>query len=353
MISTSIDSPESQASPESGNAVAWLCESSIWSRLADFYQEKGKKAWQSEVPFQITSNPQIATAYVETLLAWLEGWIAQHGQPKRPIRIVELGAGHGVFSLMMLRALSEQEGVFARLGVTIHYVITDLVEANLLAWQEDPLLKPWLQSEGVSCAQWDCLADQHPWMEEPSDSQTPWVFVANYLFDSLPQDAYLFEKGTLKRGRAQWESPTGTQANDPNQWNLAVEFTDFDATKLPIATRGLLTEYHNMGAEGCILIPDGAIRCIETLRDLSQDRMLLLSSDKALSTQSSTLGRRPEEITSFASYSMLVNFHALQLYFQHEGGEAWLQDTQQEFLASGVFSIGHRPGTYFALERTF
>ena len=320
----------------------WLGESIIWKQLNEFYKNKGISAWDNMVPYQVTSNPSIADSYVEMILAFLEDWISQKGKITGTCNIVEMGAGHGTFSLMMLRALELYQKDFKALDIDVNYIITDVAEANVEAWKKDTLLSEYINSGETQAVIFDCMQQKESWIAEKQmeSGDAPWIFIANYLLDTLPQEVFLFEKETILRAKAIVSQRTEASDNDPDKWNLELEFKPFCLEDLEISTKGLLNEYQKQGLQRCVLLPAGAIRCIENLRNISRDRFLLLSSDKALSTQNSIDNSQPEEIASFISLSMFVNFHALMLYFQHEGGIGWIQKTQQDFLASAAFLIG-------------
>lgn len=333
----------------------WLSESILWKRIGEFYQNKGMTAWHNSVPYQVTSNPRIAVSYTEMILSFLEDWIAQHGKINSPCYIVEMGAGHGSFSLMMLRTIEAHQEDFSAMGVEVKYILTDLAETNVNAWKEQGAMASYLDSGLAQVSTFNCLEDQEIRLSgkkiEPEGA--PWIYIANYLFDSLPQEVFLLEKENILRAEATVSNRADAMPNDPDKWMLKLDYKPFSMSDLNPSIAGLLGEYRKNDLQGCLLLPSGAIRCIENIRNMSEDRFLLLSSDKALSTQNSVSNRSPEEITHFISVSMIVNFHALMVYFQHEGGTSWLQNTQQEFLASAAFCIGTDPTRMRRTQRTF
>lgn len=315
----------------------WLGESNLWLDLANFYRHRGTSAWHGSVPYQVTSNPRIASAYCEQLVAFLQDWIAVHGPSSQPFPILELGAGHGTFTLMMMRQLALRQPQLQALGIRLQYIMTDLASDNLRAWQQDPALRPWLQSGQLQIACFDCLNQQELQIHGQSVSypSLPWLVIANYLFDSLPHDAFSLVGVGIQRAQAKLHQPD----DEPASWQLTLNFVDFDMASLQLPLRGLLQHYQASGLQGCLLLPTGALRCIENLRELSQDQLFLLCSDKGLSTAQSVSSRNCEELTQFVSSSMLVNLHALMLYFQHEGGQALMQSTQQDYLVSAAFCL--------------
>jgi tetratricopeptide (TPR) repeat protein len=333
----------------------WLSKSIIWKQLGEFYQQEGITAWHNTVPYQVTSNPRIAASYCEMILSFLEDWISQHGKFSGPCNIVEMGTGHGSFSLMMLRTLEKFRQDFDLLGVKINYIMTDLAASNVEAWRNDIGLSPYIKSGTVKVAVFDCLEQEELSVDGTlvGSGDAPCIFIANYLFDTLPQEAFSFYNGTILRAKAMVRKREKTIEYDPDKWELNLEFQEFSREDLSVTLNGLLEEYRKIKLQGCLLLPSGAFQCIENIRNISRDRFLLLCSDKALSTQNSINNRSTEEITHFVSVSMIVNFHSLRLYFQHEGGCAWTQQTQQEYLASAAFSFGTDQSGMRRTERTF
>ena len=55
-----------------------LSQSLIWQAQRDYYQQQGELAWAEQVPFNVTSNPFIANAYANLIVALIRDWIVQH-----------------------------------------------------------------------------------------------------------------------------------------------------------------------------------------------------------------------------------------------------------------------------------
>lgn len=327
---TTIDHQQAPAS--------WLGESALWRDLAHYYRQQGAAAWQGNVPWQATSNPRMAESYVDVWLAFVQDWIALHGRPAQAFPIVELGAGHGNFTLMMMRSLAARRDLLEALGIRFQYMMTDLAPANMAAWRQDPALQEYFQSGQLQCGVLDCLRMDagDPALRPLQADGLPWLWLANYVFDSLPHEAFEVGPDQVTRARCRIDKPS----DNPLDWRLASEFAAFDDADLPLAVRGLLAHYRRHGMQGCLLLPAGALACIGQIRDVCHDRFLLLCSDKGLSTTQSVSGQSAARLLQFVSASLEVNLQALQAYFQHEGGAGLLQSTQQDFLATAAFSMG-------------
>jgi hypothetical protein len=115
-------------------------DSSVWKMQQSFYEERGAGVWErGEVPSQISSNTFVANAYVKTILEFVDKnlsmWKNQHYQAGKEtyensksasiaeenecsnrqtdcrsrirVAVVEIGAGHGLLSLLMARKFQQ------------------------------------------------------------------------------------------------------------------------------------------------------------------------------------------------------------------------------------------------------
>ena len=95
-----------------------LSSSLLWSWQSSFYSSQGLACWRDGiVPNFVTSNRFIATKYAKIVLGFVNDIIMRHSEtwnPCEPIYILELGAGHGRFSYLLLDALVELEMLWPR-----------------------------------------------------------------------------------------------------------------------------------------------------------------------------------------------------------------------------------------------
>jgi hypothetical protein len=82
----------------------------------------------------------------------------------------------------------------------------------------------------------------------------------------------------------------------------------------------ILADYRDTLAESHVLLPVQAIRYLRHLRQLSGDRLLLLSGDKGVGRAEGLLFNGPPAVTSHGSVSLMVNYHALGQYVEQQGG---------------------------------
>src|ERR1043165_5879142 len=103
----------------------------LWRLQRSYFERRGVAAWaDGDVPHRVTSSPWLARAYSRVIAGFLHDWHAALDR-SQPVYVVELGAGAGRFAFHLRRALDE----LGEHGARICYAMTDLAEANLVAWR--------------------------------------------------------------------------------------------------------------------------------------------------------------------------------------------------------------------------
>ena len=122
------------------------------------------------------------------------------------MHIIELGAGHGKLAFLLVRELlsmREQWPVPAG-PPPFRLVLTDFTEANLGFWAEHECLAPLIAAGVLDTAVFD--AETHRELSlvhsgvtlRPGSLKAPVVAIANYVFDTLRQDAFRVVEGQLQ-----------------------------------------------------------------------------------------------------------------------------------------------------------
>lgn len=72
---------------------------------------------------------------------------SMHVDIRRPIYIVELGAGSGKFSYYVLKKLMDLREFWPKTGIQVpfKYIMTDITEANIAFWRKHPKFKPFIE----------------------------------------------------------------------------------------------------------------------------------------------------------------------------------------------------------------
>eukprot|EP01138_Halocafeteria_seosinensis_P010557 gb/GECG01010779.1/.p1 GENE.gb/GECG01010779.1/~~gb/GECG01010779.1/.p1 ORF type:complete len:784 (+),score=90.17 gb/GECG01010779.1/:1-2352(+) len=221
-----------------------LSESALWDLSARYYQVSGLDAWESgTVPYYITSNSFIAHRYAEMICELVEDWHTHgHVDLDYPVYVIELGAGLGQFGYLCARALQRlQDKEFVMAPWRITYVLTDMQPSSVNQWMEHPKFEDLKDREMVDFAVVDanqrvdslhllhrdiCFKAGSSIDHEQEEGNyqnargmvNPVVLIANYVFDSIPMDAFRVIGDRLYEERARVLSKDG-QGLDPAQAN--------------------------------------------------------------------------------------------------------------------------------------
>jgi SAM-dependent MidA family methyltransferase len=318
----------------------------LWNSIRTFYDRPVENVWEGRVPFRVTSGPLIAGAYADLIAAYAEDWSAWGGAGA--LNVLELGAGHGYFSEALLRAFALRRARFQRCGTRVHLFVTDQAEACLRRWQRRSTMAKAMSRGECSFSLLDAALVEGS-LPEGGFPGAPWVFIANYVFDSLPQDAFLFEEGGARRAALDAAAEGRIRGAEPDALEPELTFRDFDPADLEEPLRSAFDRAAESSTNGCLLLPTGALRCVERLRRASGGRCLIVASDKAWTRSEDAIRPNAGEAAAFTDASMMVNFGALNEQAERRGGVAFAQQTQQETLATAAWAFGLPKG---ALART-
>jgi hypothetical protein len=274
-----------------------LSQSPVWQRQRAFYEDRASEAF-AEIPHEAVDNPWVAAAYARVIEAFVRD------QPTERVQIVELGAGAGRFA----------HGLARELRHPFRYTLTDFAESQLEDWRKHPGL------EGFEFARVDLAGE----IELEVDG--PLVVIANYVFDSLPVDAFAVDDGVVSE--------------------LLVD-EDFQFTRRPARPYGdedldaVLEHYRTALNDTVFTLPTTALAALRRLRALSGDRLLVLAADKSLNTEEA-LGYReaPQPARHAGAFSLMVNMHALGLYAARHGGQLLHGGDRHEALDVGALVFG-------------
>ncbi len=266
-----------------------LRDSPLWQLQDETYHSFGPEAWSKKgVPFYITSMPLIASQYAECVAKWAGN---------RKISVVSLGCGSGRFDYLCVRELQKL------LGDRFHYIATDMVESNL----ERLASHPMMLDLPIQFSQYNPLTDE----AIPGYEGGPLAVVANYLFDTIQQDRFRVENGTLLQGLVEL-SPSRQVTYSYEPCNNPYTGT----------TGEVLDWYAKKYRKATFLLPTGAFTVINRLRALT-DSLLLISGDQGVATQKQVEEWEPD-IDWHGSFSMPVDLLAIREYAKRTGGKTLL-----------------------------
>ena len=310
-----------------------LSHSQLFDLQRAFYQREGASAWASgTVPHYITCNPSIAASYAEVVLAFARDCRAAGQLPRDSrINVIELGSGSGRFGFLFL---TRARDLFARSSladVDVTLTLTDFDDTKFADWRQHPSLQPFFDDGSLDLAVLDGAA--------PSFTvEGPRVLIANYVLDSLPQDAYAIRQGEVHELLVSLDEPTGAQGLP----HLNVSWTP---SPTPIANPSpLLEEYAATLDDTAILVPTAAIALLQAFAATDDAPALAITADKG-TTRTSELcaAGEPQLVLHGECFSLMVNFDAIRREVERHGGTAFHPPHRHSSIAVTAYSLTDVP----------
>jgi hypothetical protein len=239
----------------------------------------------------------------------------------------------------------------------IKYIMTDFTETNFNFWKTHPALAPFVKRGLVDFAIFDATRDAQLSLFNSGEVvrarsvKNPLCVVANYLFDTLYHDLFQVDNGILKEGLVSVGSKRAEEPDplDPeiikrlsNQFKYEpVDENSFYGVDRP-HHNNILKWYRQFydtpqSTGATLLVPIGALTALETLSALvcpARDGeggggLVVLSGDKGNNHPEHFRGLSDPHIAIHGSFSVMVNYHAIGVYFASRGGFA-LHSPQEE-----------------------
>lgn len=311
-----------------------LSKSIIWEKMQEYYEELGPNAWQENlVPYQITSNKLLAHLYVTLIKAHL------YNNPQEKFYILELGAGHGKFSYYILKFLE-----FFNINNFL-YIISDISQQNIDYWQQHPKLQQYILNKKIDFAKYDPSKDNNIYLinakitiQQKFLNHSVFV-IANYIFDTLKHDAFQIKDDQL--------FATNIIIKHKNISKKSFKFNNLSYSYCheKINTNyyeqqnynNILSIYKQQLHNGSFLLPIGALQAIDNIKKFS-DNVIFLVADKGNTCLSEFTDIENPNIAEHGSISLMVNFHAIQQFFNIIGGDSILMPNNNSDLQIGCFS---------------
>jgi tetratricopeptide (TPR) repeat protein len=345
-----------------------LSQSILWRLQRNFFEEQGIEAWrQGTVPYYVTTNPFIANAYSKAVFGYIRDCRAVTSDspngsfppldPDQPLYVIELGSGSGRFAYHFLKRF---RAIYLRSvlsGIPFKYIMTDFTERNVEFWRDHQSLKPLVEEGVLDFALFDGERDEMMKLTESGDLlahgtvKNPMVVIANYFFDSIPQDAFFIQGGQFHEGLVTVTScQQEADLNDPellSRVEISYDRNPADSDYYENPDWNEILEYYQSRLDGtALLFPCAALQCIQNLSILSNGRLLLVSGDKGYSREEDLLGRGEPGISRHGSFSMMVNYHAIGKYVKKKGGQPLHTAHRHAHLNISAFLLGSHPGGY-------
>ncbi len=340
-------------------------ECCLWEMQREYFDKEGIDAWVNQVPFYVTCNPFIAGCYANLVVQFIRDWLIKNpGSEQHPFYIMELGTGSGRFSFYVMKKLQELRKTLPH-AVKIHYIMSDFTKNNIRYWETHPALQPFLHEGMLDFAIYNLENDDPITLVKANKTLTPESFVnpltvfANYIFDTVSQDAFTVNNGNLQELLLTMTTERSNMRNgkpiDWEQANLEYSAHDIQNPRYDDADfNAVLEEYKTGLVDSSFLFPIGGLRAMKKLFKLANDKVFLISSDKGYSSLESMEHLDHPRPSFHGSFSMMVNFHAIARYFKHRGGDYVLQTPRKgikTIVCWNGFDANDMPNTALAIEQ--
>jgi len=331
--------PEPGSGPD---AATRLSTSDLWGRLRRFYERRGPRAWAIDgVPNHVTINPGMARRYAHVALRYAQDCRRLGLGATGPFPVVELGAGSGGFGYRLHQALAGLAGTLALDDLRLVQVMSDVAASNLESWREQSGLGPLLAQGAVTAALFDAMAGEAvgPIGREPT---APPVFVANYLFDSLPMDLFRVTGGQLHEALVTVDAPP--EGDEPPDLSaVAIRWT-YRPVSLPYygdaALDATLADCLGQARDDYwVLFPLGAMRCLARLRAMVDGPLLVIAGDLGSTRFPSFPLEEPQLVIPGAYFYAPVDFGLLAKYAARLDGHV-VHQARDRVLNISLFSFG-------------
>ncbi|AOZ92540.1 SAM-dependent methyltransferase [Paenibacillus crassostreae] len=332
-------------------------EAPIWDLQRTYYEEQGMKAWNNDqVPQYITSNPMIATAYAEMIFGFLQDR-AGRGEISEPVMILELGAGAGRLAFQVLHELCELRDYAGIELPPFQYVMTDLALKNIDGWRNHPAMQSFIQQGMLDFAQFDAMQDTelHLIVTQRTitsgDLEQPLIIVANYFFDSIPQELIYVGDGEIFECDVFITYPKNFDQLDPSvaleEMTLNYEYRrapEYEEVTYPY--HEVITLYQQELEDSHILFPVVGLSCLERLEQLSQAGFILLTADKGDHRLENWKFAEPPQLIHHGSFSLTANYHAIQHVLEQKGAQSLFTTHHYKNINVGCILMLETPKNY-------
>lgn len=342
-------------------------ESPLWAWQRKYYETQGIKAWQQQqVPHHITCSSTMAAAYADIVFAFIRERAKKEPGNSEVIYLFEAGAGSGKLAFRFLNHLQQLYRESAEPLPPYCYVLSDLARGNVDFWKSHAGLQPFIQAGVLDVARFDAVNDNTLFLEmagktiTPGNLAQPLVIIANYFFDSIPQDLFYLSSGTLNEVRVRISQPPAPEPENVFALQPGLQLTySIQPVTAPFypetSFNALLENYTATLEETHLFFPHSAIRCLQNLGALSQQGFLLLTADKGEHDAARLDGCDLPVPDQHGSFSLPVNYHAICSAFEMQGAKTFSAAFPYTFINTlallHVTGAGHYPETAAACRR--
>lgn len=342
-----------------------LSQSLLWQIQRAYFEATGIGAWREDVvPHSISCSPYLARAYADVIRGYLRDLLAtEQLKPNQPVYVVELGAGSGRLSYHLHQQLAQTMAQAPFDALDLRFVLTDFAQSTIDFWTAHPSLQA-LTADGVfEFACFDAMAPQPlrlvvgDQVLDSAEIHNPIILLANYFFDSIPQDSFVLADGLAQPNLLTLlSSQPEPDLSDPTLWDRLT--LDYEALPIeqPYADplyNDILAYYADTLPETRISFPNKGLDCLDWWIDYANGDVLLLTADRGHTLLESLLDQPDPLPNLHGSFSLMVNYHAIGLYTAWRNGLPLQLPHYQNNLQVGAFLFGDAPAQAIETQRAF
>lgn len=342
-----------------------LSQSMLYDLQRRFYVDQGFGAWANgTVPAYITCNPLIADSYAEVVLGFLRDARVEGQLPiGATVPVIEAGSGSGRFGFLFLRRLASAIASSELADVHPLLVLTDFSDRKFEVWRRHPSLVPLIEAGLVDMAVLDAAdpLDGDLAVAECSISElaegVPRVLMANYVFDTIGQDAFAVRNGQVHELFPNVDAPARAGSRPTDLADLTITWKAHETGPDHFGDRdldSLLEFYGDTLGDTTLLVPTAAVALMRWFQTLADTPSLVLAADKGY-VHHNDLNRVPEPGIALhgGCFSLMVNFDGLGRVVERRGGTALhpVDRPASLVVAAYAFGLDHPLATAGAYER--
>lgn len=335
-----------------------LSQSLLWKIQRAYFESAGMRAWQDDVvPHTISCNPFMARAYANLIQGYLRD-MAGKIDPSEPLYIVELGAGSGRLTHHLIHQLSYLLGGDHNLT----FVLTDFTESIVDHWLSHPQLVPLAEKGVLDFALFDVM-EMRP-LEllhsgrtlDPPSNKNPIILLANYFFDSIPQDSFVIDNGVLHSNLLSLYTGADDEfvISDPNLWDaLSLAYEPLPSDDRPYENElynQILADYEQL-PDTSLSFPNMGLDCVQFWMGFGD--VLLLTADRGFSHADALVGQTDPLPNLHGSFSMMVNYHAMSEFVERSSGRAFVPHHYQDNVQTLVYVLPTEGCNLHATQQAF
>ena len=267
---------------------------------------------------------RVAKGYADSVVRyWQMAHFADTLKANAPLILLDLNAGSGEFVWQLLSCLQERLASLPFSLPGFHYIACVDDEAQLAVLQNHAHFKRQSDQFRFSALLRDAPLAEH----EALSGGNPVVVIAHGLFARLEQRLLAIHYGGMLEGQARVIDQVVKAGNTGSapEVALAYEWPPLSVDSLAPADATVMAMYRDCINSAPVLVPSGALACLEAVARLSAGRYMLLSTDAAV------LDERAIRLGAFSAPTVMplpasalpVNYHGLAFHLRAAGAKLW------------------------------